>query len=127
MIGAQNIDPITEANLNYEPNLVPGQPVYTPTCSTPGQQSFAAPGGRCVNINAFTTALDANGNDVNGNVPRNFLRGFDAIQFDLGMRRDFSIVEKLKLQFKAEAFNAFNHPQMGAVDGNTWTDTGSSE
>jgi hypothetical protein len=116
--GAQNIDPVTEASLNYEPNFVPGQPIYTSMCTNPGQQSYAPPGGRCVNINAFATALDANGNDINGNVPRNYLRGFDAIQFDMGMRRDFPIVEKLKLQFKAEAFNAFNHPQMGAVDGN---------
>lgn len=118
MVGAQNIDPITEANLNYEPSFVKGQPVYTSACTNPGQQTYTAPGGRCVNINAFTTALDANGNDINGNVPRNFLRGFDAIQFDLGMQREFAIVERLKLQFKAEAFNAFNHPQMGAVDGN---------
>ena len=114
--GSQVVDPVTDAELNYEPNFVPGQPLYVPT-ATDGVNTANAPGGRAFNINAFTEALDANGNPVNGNVPRNLMRGFDAVQVDMGLARDFSLVERLKLQFKAEAFNAFNHPTMGAVDG----------
>lgn len=117
MIGAQVTDANTLAELNYEPSFVPGQQIYTPTCTYQGQ-AYNPPGGRCVNINAFTTALDSSGNPINGNVPRNYLRGFDAVQFDMGMAKDFKIYERLNLQFKAEAFNAFNHPQMGLVDGN---------
>ncbi len=124
--GNQTIDPITDASLNFEPSFMPGKPIYSstyPYIDQNGNIQYApCPGGRCFNYFAFQQALDANGvADVNGNVPRNFMRGFGAIQFDMGVRRDFSIVEKLKLQFKAEAFNAFNHPQMGAIDGN-WTD-----
>lgn len=114
--GAQVVDPVTDAELNYEPDFVPGKPLYVST-ATDGVNTANAPGGRCFNIDAFTTATDANGNPVNGNVPRNFMRGFDEIQADMGLARDFSMTEKLKLQFKAEAFNAFNHPVMGAVDG----------
>jgi hypothetical protein len=35
---------------------------------------------------------------------------------DLAVRREFPIREKLKLQFRAEAFNIFNHPNFGAID-----------
>jgi hypothetical protein len=75
------------------------------------------PGGRVVNINAFSAA-PAN---VNGDTPRNFVRGFGAFQVDMSVRRDFSFTERTKLQFRAEAFNVFNHPQFGAIDG-TLTD-----
>jgi len=35
---------------------------------------------------------------------------------DLAVRRDFPIYERLKLQFRAEAFNVFNHPSFGTID-----------
>ena len=40
----------------------------------------------------------------------------DAWQMDLAVRRDFPIHERLKLQFRAEAFNIFNHPNFGAIN-----------
>ena len=43
-----------------------------------------------------------------GNAPRNFLRGPGAVNFDLSAVRNFPITEKLRLQFRGEAFNAFN-------------------
>jgi hypothetical protein len=51
-----------------------------------------------------------------GDAPRNFVRGFGAWQMDLAVRRDFPIHERLKLQFRAEAFNVFNHPNFGTVN-----------
>ncbi len=114
--GSQVTDPVTDAELNYEPNFVPGQPLYVST-ATDGVHTANAPKGRAFNINAFTEALDTNGNPVNGNVPRNFMRGFGEFQVDMGLARDFALVKKLKLQFKTEAFNVFNHPVMGAMDG----------
>ena len=51
-----------------------------------------------------------------GDAPRNFARGFDAVQMDMAVRREFPIYERLKLQFRAEAFNIFNHPSFGTVN-----------
>jgi hypothetical protein len=65
-----------------------------------------------VNPNAF--ANPATGQF--GNAPRNFVRGFGSWQMDVAIRRDFPIYERLKLQFRAEAFNVFNHPNFGFVN-----------
>jgi hypothetical protein len=43
----------------------------------------------------------------------NALWGFGAWEEDLAIRREFPIHEQLKLQFRAEFFNVFNHPAFG--------------
>jgi hypothetical protein len=102
-------------------SFVPGQPIYLygANCASvlqglgdlqPGQ---GCPGGRAINPNAFTAV-----NSGLGDTPRNFARLFGAWQMDLAVRRDFPIHERLKLQFRAEAFNIFNHPNFGTVNPN---------
>jgi hypothetical protein len=89
--------------VSVRPDIVPGQPIYL---SDP-----TAPGGRVVNYNAF-----AQPSGLNGDAPRNFVRGFAGWQADLALRRDFPLHERLKLQFRAEAFNVLNHPNFGAIE-----------
>jgi Carboxypeptidase regulatory-like domain/TonB-dependent Receptor Plug Domain/TonB dependent receptor len=107
-------------------NIVSGQPIYLygASCASvlqglgdlqPGQ---TCPGGRAINPNAFV-----NVNSGLGDAPRNFARGFGAWQMDFAVRRDFPIHERLKLQFRAEAFNVFNHPNFGTVNGQSGTAT----
>jgi hypothetical protein len=37
---------------------------------------------------------------------------------DFSIRRDFPVHDRLKLQFRVDAFNVFNHPNFGFVDAN---------
>jgi Carboxypeptidase regulatory-like domain/TonB-dependent Receptor Plug Domain len=70
------------------------------------------PGGRALNKMAFSLPVVGS----SGSAPRNFLRGFDATQLNLAIRREFPIYENIKLQFRAETFNLLNHPMFGYVD-----------
>ena len=102
--GSARFDAVTGERFFSGLNLVPGQSLYVY-----GPQY---PGGRAINGGAF--ALPAAGQV--GNAPRNFVYGFRVWQMDLAIRREFPIHERLKLQFRAEAFNVFNHPNFGTID-----------
>ncbi len=102
VIGTQTLDPQSGQFTQYLPNTVPGQPVYL---------HGPYPGGRILNYQAFVAAPTGQ----QGNVARNAYRTFPAVQFDAAVRRDFRLVDHLRLQFRAEAFNLANHPQFGAV------------
>ncbi len=95
-------------------NLVQRQPVYVEgaACAAVYSNGLPCPGGRAVNPNAFSFAPESQVGDA----PRNFVRGFGAWQVDLAVRREFPIHERLKIQFRAEAFNIFNHPNFGSVN-----------
>jgi len=80
------------------PNVVPGQPFYLY-----GNQY---PGGKAFNPAAFTDPPVG----TEGDLGRNTLRGFGAWQNNFAIHRVFKLSEKLHLQFRAEAFNIFNHP-----------------
>jgi len=96
------------AQTDFRPDVVPGQPVYL--------YGSQYPGGKAFNPAAFQDPpVDPNTGIPlrQGNVPRNFLRGFGAVQWDFAVHRDFLIHESLKLQFRAEMFNVLNHPNFG--------------
>ncbi|MGB9402507.1 MAG: carboxypeptidase regulatory-like domain-containing protein [Candidatus Acidiferrales bacterium] len=95
------------------PDVVPGQPLYL--------YGSQYPGGKTLNYNAF---ISAPVNPVTmlpeqGDLGRNALRGFGAAQWDFAIRRQFSLSERLKLQFRAELFNILNHPNFGPPTSNT--------
>ena len=97
---------------DIRPDLVPGQALYL--------RGPQYPGGKAFNVAAFADPpVDSStGNPARqGDVPRNFLRGFGAVQWDLGVHRDFMIREPVHLQFRAELFNVLNHPNFGPPSG----------
>jgi len=97
---------------NIRPDLLAGQQLYLS-----GSQY---PGGKAFNPDAFTDPpVDpVTGNPSRqGNISRNLLRGFGAVQWDLGVHRDFALREPLHLQFRAELFNVLNHPNFGPPSG----------
>jgi hypothetical protein len=53
-----------------------------------------------------------------GTVGRNTLRGPSTNNWDLALFKNFDLPKDLKLQFRLESFNAFNHPQFNDPDTN---------
>jgi hypothetical protein len=45
-----------------------------------------------------------------GNSGRNILRGDGLLEFDMTLKKVFSVKERYKVEFRAEAFNLFNQP-----------------
>ena len=52
-----------------------------------------------------------------GNLGRDTVIGPGYNQWNVSLAKKFSITERINLQFRAEAFNLFNHPQFGIVAG----------
>jgi hypothetical protein len=90
------------------PNVVPGIPLYLYGSQYPGGKIFnhtpnqGGPGCK----GPFCPAAKGQ----QGNLGRNVLRGFPAWQDDFTIRRRVRISEQISLQFRAEFFNVFNHP-----------------
>jgi hypothetical protein len=86
------------------PDLILGVPLYVDDPNVGG--------GRKINPAAFSIPTNRQ-----GTLGRNALRGFPVYQLDLGLSRQFNLTERVHLQFKAEMFNALNHPNFGDPDG----------
>jgi len=63
---------------------------------------------RWFNTQAFTTSANASEQS-----PRNLLSGPGIANVDASLFRKFRITERFGAEFRAEAFNLFNHPQFG--------------
>lgn len=99
-------------NATVRPDRVPGQPLYLRGSQYPGHIAFNPAAFADPPIDPVT------GNPIRqGTLPRNTLRGFGATQLDFAVHRDFPIHESLKLQFRAELFNVFNHPNFAPPSG----------
>ena len=77
-----------------------GQPVFGPGTHTAASW---------FNTAAFTTPAAF----TFGNVGRNTIYGPGRQTLDLALQRELAITEKMKLQIRAEAFNALNHTNLG--------------
>jgi hypothetical protein len=99
---------IGQRSLAERPDLVPGQPQRT----TPGAGVDQTTG--YLNKAAFLTPAPY----TYGNLGRNTARQLGMENFDLGLYKNFAIHEnKQSIQFRAEFFNAFNHVNLGGIDG----------
>jgi hypothetical protein len=87
------------------PDLVAGQPLYL--------DDARAPGGRRFNAAAFVTPPAGR----QGSLGRNVMRSFGMVQTDLGVRRDFRIRERWRLEWRGDFFNLFNRPNFGDPSG----------
>jgi hypothetical protein len=68
----------------------------------------------CIDTTAYTLPANINaGQYAFGNTSRNTLMGPGFSYENISLFKDFAIYERLKFQFRAEAFNAFNHPSGG--------------
>lgn len=67
-------------------------------------------GGKRINPAAFVVPTAP----VQGGLGRNAFRGFDLVQTDLSLRRSFHITEAVRLIFRADLFNALNHPNFAS-------------
>lgn len=103
LVARQVTNPADGTLAAVRPNVIPGVPLYVDDPSVPG--------GRRINAAAFSIPPTGQFGDLG----RNVVRGLGAWQVDLAVRRQFKLIEKLDLQFRAEAFNLFNHPNFGDV------------
>ncbi|MBC7927246.1 MAG: TonB-dependent receptor [Bryobacteraceae bacterium] len=90
------------------PDLVSGVPLYL--------YSDALPGGKRLNPAAFDGATPLAQNRQ-GTLGRGTLRGFGLQQVDLSLRRRFTLLEGLQLDFRADAFNLLNTPNFANPNG----------
>jgi outer membrane receptor protein involved in Fe transport len=58
-----------------------------------------------------------------GNAMRNSIRGLQFFQFDMGLHKQFTITERVGLQFRFEGFNLFNKTNLAFADSNRTSGT----
>jgi hypothetical protein len=104
--------------VNARPDVVPGQPFWIKDPSVAGGQrlnpaAFEAPP-------PFADLPPDYGILARqGTLGRNVVRLPGIYQLNIAVRRQFNLGERVKLQVKAEAFNALNHPLFGGYGTNT--------
>ena len=138
LIGGSYFLPSNFLFLRLRPDIVSGIPLYLfgAQC-TAANSGIACPGGRAINFTPGAVAggcpgglqstgpfcpvpTDASGNptQVQGTLGRNVLRDFGNWQIDFAIHRQFNFTERVNLQFRAELFNVFNHPNFSNIDNN---------
>jgi hypothetical protein len=107
--GVQTIQsgPPFTAQLSYNPSndgdtRNPVRPSWNPNFSGPVIQGGP---NQYFNAGAFVQPLPG----TYGNVGRNILQGPGLVETDLSLTKMFSFADRLKLQFRSEFFNIFNH------------------
>lgn len=103
-------DPATGDRYLSGVDLVPGRPLYVYGSQYPGGRAFNG-GPNAVNP-AFVLPAGSNA----GNAPRNLVRDFGDVQMNAAIAQDLHFSKWFNLHLRAEAFNLFNHPELGYID-----------
>jgi len=92
---------------SQRPDVVPGVPL-----TLPGGGRNGVP---LINAAAFQAPpVDANGNFTRfGNAGNGIIRAPDSWQIDLALTKETKLTERVALEFAVQAFNIFNHVQLG--------------
>jgi hypothetical protein len=83
----------------YRPNIVPGQP-----CRNPSFKGF-----QWINPNRYT--LNGFKLGAIGTAPVGDCLGPGVARADLSVAKNIRLTERIRMQFRFDAFNVFNHPQ----------------
>ncbi len=92
---------------SQRPDVIPGVPL-----TLPGGGHNGVP---LINAAAFEAPpVDANGNFTRfGNEPNGLIRALDSWQVDLALTKETKLTERVGMEFAVQAFNIFNHVQLG--------------
>jgi carboxypeptidase family protein/TonB-dependent receptor-like protein len=92
---------------NQRPDVIPGVPL-----TLPGGGHNDTP---LINAAAFQAPpLDANGNFTRyGDESNGLIRALNSWQIDLALTKETKLTERVSLEFAVQAFNIFNHVQLG--------------
>jgi hypothetical protein len=90
------------AGTGQRPNIVPGVPIYLDT------------GDPTLHLNPAAFSLPAPGQI--GNLGRGEVRGKSITNVDFSVNKNWRMRERYNLQFRAEFFNLFNHPNFVGFD-----------
>ena len=92
---------------SQRPDIVPGVPL-----TLPGGGHNGVP---LINAAAFQAPpVDANGNFIRyGDAPNGVIRALNSWQVDLALTKETKLTERLSIEFAVQAFNIFNHVQLG--------------
>jgi hypothetical protein len=118
-IGNRNVDPRLVAISQLDAAMLFGiQP--TNINGFWSMNSLNSPAGDLVEVTPKDVHFILNGpgaarlfNNPFGDTPRNYLQGPALDQLNLGLSKSMRIAENIKLQFRAELYNALNHPSPG--------------
>jgi len=97
------------------PDFVSGAPLRVTDPAAPGGWRYNNAQIAPNQVGPFT--MTAQILERNGTLGRNALRGFGFEQLDFSARRQFRLSERANLQFRAELFNLFNHPNFADPSG----------
>jgi hypothetical protein len=122
LTGFQTGTPFSVANLTNADNAGTANSVSTvtsypditgnPRARAAVRHPASAPGPRLYNNDAFVAPRGL----TYGNAGRNVLNLPRRTNFDMGLFKNFAVRESMNFEFRAEAFNVFNHTQWSGID-----------